>query len=86
MSRCALDTTWPGYAHAVLVLVCNLPRVAWKYGDRGYRFAHVDAGVLVQNLTDTPLPTKAQQPVAKVADPARPRRGRVSYTERHGNG
>ena len=28
----------------------------------------------------------AYQPVAKVADPAWPRRGRVSYTERHGNG
>ena len=26
------------------------------------------------------------QPVVKVADPAWPRRGRVSYTERHGNG
>ena len=30
--------------------------------------------------------TWAQQPVAKVGDPAWPRRGRVSYTERHGDG
>ncbi len=50
LSRCGLDRPWLAYAHAVLVLVCNLPRVFWKYGDRGYRFAHVDAGVLAQNL------------------------------------
>ena len=50
MSGCALGQSWLAYAHAVLVLVCNLPRVFWKYGDRGYRFAHADAGVLAQNL------------------------------------
>lgn len=50
MSRCTLGPPWVAYAHAVLVLVCNLARVSWKYGDRGYRFAHVDAGVLAQNL------------------------------------
>ena len=31
-------------------------------------------------------PVRPYQPVAKVADPAWPRRGRVSYTERHGDG
>ncbi len=30
--------------------------------------------------------TLPYQPVAKFADPAWPRRGRVSYTERHGDG
>ena len=50
MSRCSLGPPWLAHAHAVLVLVCNLARVSWKYGDRGYRFAHVDAGVLAQNL------------------------------------
>ena len=50
MSRCALGSPWLAHAHAVLVLVCNLARVVWKYGDRGYRFAHVDAGVLAQNI------------------------------------
>jgi SagB-type dehydrogenase family enzyme len=41
---------WMAYAQVVLILVCNMPRVYWKYGDRGYRFAHVDAGVLAENL------------------------------------
>ena len=50
MGRCNLGGPWLAHAHAVLVLVCNLARVYWKYGDRGYRFAHVDAGVLAQNL------------------------------------
>ena len=50
VSRCTLGPPWLAHAHAVLVLVCNLARVCWKYGDRGYRFAHVDAGVLAQNL------------------------------------
>ncbi|MYH32110.1 MAG: SagB/ThcOx family dehydrogenase [Acidobacteria bacterium] len=50
MSRCGLDRPWLAHALAVLVLVCNLARVSWKYGDRGYRFAHIDAGVLAQNL------------------------------------
>ena len=50
MSRCTLGPPWVAHAHAVLVLVCNLARVSWKYGDRGYRLAHVDAGVLAQNL------------------------------------
>lgn len=50
MSRCTLGPPWVAHAHAVLVLVCNLARVCWKYGDRGYRLAHVDAGVLAQNL------------------------------------
>ena len=35
---------------------------------------------------DGPVRSGAYQPVAKVVDPAWPRRGRVSYTERHGDG
>ena len=50
IGRCCLGRPWLVHAHAVLVLVCNMARIAWKYGDRGYRFAHVDAGVLAQNL------------------------------------
>jgi SagB-type dehydrogenase family enzyme len=41
---------WLAYAQVVFILVCNMPRVQWKYGDRAYRFVHVDAGVLTQNL------------------------------------
>ena len=34
----------------VLVLTCSLDRVVWHYGPRAYRSAHLDAGVLAQNL------------------------------------
>ena len=50
LTRCSIAQDWLAYAHAVFVMVCNMDRVLWKYGRRGYRFAHVDAGVLAQNL------------------------------------
>lgn len=41
---------WIFYAPVAMLLVTNLDRVEWKYGTRGYRFAHVDLGILTQNL------------------------------------
>lgn len=38
------------HAAAVLVLAVAMDRIEWKYGTRGYRFAHVDAGVLAQQI------------------------------------
>lgn len=36
---------WMFYAPVVMFFVHNMERVNWKYGTRGYRFAHVDLGV-----------------------------------------
>ncbi|WP_156724698.1 SagB/ThcOx family dehydrogenase [Streptomyces apocyni] len=41
---------WLFHAPAVLFLTVNMERVEWKYGVRSYRYAHVDLGVLTQNL------------------------------------
>ena len=41
---------WIMYAPLTFAMVCNMPRIFWKYRARGYRFAHADAGVLAQNL------------------------------------
>lgn len=49
-ARCCIFNDWIAASPVVLILVANLERVLWKYGARGYRFVHADAGVLVQNL------------------------------------
>ena len=41
---------WMMYAPLTFVMVCNMPRIFWKYRARGYRFVHADAGVLAQNF------------------------------------
>lgn len=41
---------WMFYAPVVAFLTHDMARVRWKYGTRGYRFMHVDLGVLVQSL------------------------------------
>src|SRR6185436_19756460 len=41
---------WIFYAPVAFVMVCNMPRIFWKYRSRGYRFVHADAGVLAQNF------------------------------------
>jgi SagB-type dehydrogenase family enzyme len=41
---------WIMYAPLTFVMVCNMPRIFWKYRARGYRFVHADAGVLAQNF------------------------------------
>ena len=46
----AFHTDWLFYAPAVIALVGNFQRVAWKYGTRGYRYVNVDTGVSVMNL------------------------------------
>jgi SagB-type dehydrogenase family enzyme len=37
-------------APVVCALTCSLDRVQWRYGARAYRSAHLDAGVMCQNL------------------------------------
>lgn len=41
---------WMFYAPVVAFLTHDMARVRWKYGTRGYRFMHVDLGVLTQSL------------------------------------
>jgi len=41
---------WIAHASAVCILAPNLARVGWKYGNRAYRYVHVDTGVLAQNM------------------------------------
>jgi SagB-type dehydrogenase family enzyme len=41
---------WMHHASVICVLTCVMERVEWKYGARGYRMLHVDAGHLSQSL------------------------------------
>lgn len=41
---------WIAHAAGVIALVTDLKRVKWKYEERSYRLAHLDAGVIGQNL------------------------------------
>lgn len=41
---------WVGTASIVLFLICDLKKLYWKYGPRCYRMAHLDAGVVAQNI------------------------------------
>lgn len=43
-------TNWLMHAQAVIALVGNYERVAWKYGTRGYRYMAMDAGVACGQL------------------------------------
>jgi SagB-type dehydrogenase family enzyme len=48
--RCCLYLEWLDAASVVLFLTCDMGKVTWKYGRRGYRFAHVDLGIVGENL------------------------------------
>lgn len=39
-----------GNAGAVIILSCVLGRLLWKYKNRAYRYAHVDTGIVTQNI------------------------------------
>jgi SagB-type dehydrogenase family enzyme len=50
LSRTAL---WQGaIAQAVLniIIACVYDRICWKYGERGIRYAHIEAGHIAQNI------------------------------------
>ncbi|MEE1940884.1 SagB/ThcOx family dehydrogenase [Streptomyces sp. TRM 70361] len=50
VTEAGIAADWLFHAPAVLFLALNMGRVEWKYGVRSYRYAHVDLGVLTQNL------------------------------------
>lgn len=50
ITRCCLFQDWLQHASVVLVLTCNMKRVEWKYGARGYRYIHIDTGLVTNSL------------------------------------
>ena len=38
------------FAACVCIITCVPSRFQWKYGIRGYRTAHIDVGILIQNM------------------------------------
>ena len=46
----ALDQDHVEYAAVDLVLTAVWSRTGWKYGERGYRYAHLDVGFAAQNI------------------------------------
>lgn len=45
-----IESGWIVHAQCVVALTGTFPRVAWKYGTRGYRYMGLDAGVAVGHL------------------------------------
>jgi len=48
--RACHDQTMVARAAATFVWVAVLERMHWRYGERGYRYLHLDAGHICQNL------------------------------------
>jgi SagB-type dehydrogenase family enzyme len=44
------NAAWLSESSVVVFLAPKISRLSWKYGRRAYRLAHVDTGVLAQNL------------------------------------
>lgn len=50
MVRNCIYTESVFYAPVICILTIDMNRVIWKYGERSYRTAQMDTGVLVQNM------------------------------------
>lgn len=50
LAEAAVGQTWIGGAPAVFAIAGNIARTAAKYGDRGERYVHLEAGHAAQNL------------------------------------
>ncbi|BAL80239.1 SagB/ThcOx family dehydrogenase [Caldisericum exile] len=48
--RRILKVYFPVFASVIFVIVANINRVTWKYGERAYRFLNLDAGILAENI------------------------------------
>jgi SagB-type dehydrogenase family enzyme len=49
MHACTMQE-WVAHAAVVFIMSCNFSRLEWKYGKRAYRLAHIDSGVLTENM------------------------------------
>ena len=47
--KCCLYQDWLAHAGVVLMFTSVMERVLWKYGARGYRFVHMDAGIVASH-------------------------------------
>lgn len=50
ITRACLFQEWLQHAAVVLILTSVMERVEWKYGTRGYRYVHIDAGLVTSHL------------------------------------
>lgn len=50
LARAALDQMWIQQAPATVVISAVFSRTTWKYGNRGIRYVHMEAGHAGQNL------------------------------------
>ena len=50
MVRIGLEQEFLGEAALVWILTVRLQRVRWKYGERAYRYALLEAGHIAQNV------------------------------------
>lgn len=50
LAAAALGQTWIEQAPASLVLVCDYKRTTGRYGERGVRYVHMEAGHIGQNV------------------------------------
>jgi len=48
--QCCTYQDWLDAASIVLFLTCDLDKLYWKYGRRSYRMAHIDVGIVAENL------------------------------------
>ncbi len=47
---CALDQEMAGKSDVTFILTAIFQRTTWKYGERGYRYAYMEAGHIGQNI------------------------------------
>lgn len=50
VASCCPEHAWLTEASVVLFAAPQLTRLVWKYGRRSYRMAHIDTGIVAQNL------------------------------------
>jgi SagB-type dehydrogenase family enzyme len=50
ITHCALDQEMAGQANVTFILTAIFDRTTWKYDERGYRYAYIEAGHISQNL------------------------------------
>ncbi|MFQ5957286.1 MAG: SagB/ThcOx family dehydrogenase [Candidatus Brocadiales bacterium] len=48
--NCALHQEMTGKANVTFVLTGIFDRITWKYDERGYRYAYIEAGHISQNI------------------------------------
>ena len=51
VARAAYGQTWVARGQAVLVICAGFERVTGKYGERGRRYVHIEAGCAAQNVS-----------------------------------